>query len=608
MRLGIRTKQVAGVMAIVTLALLVLGGWYLGSLTQILLQASRSQASMLSNVIYQRAFTVVSRGTDPISALRDDDGLRSVLESYVFGEGMLYASVCDADNRITADADPARVGTLLPPVDRLSDIEDLLDRQRTWAQLRAILRTDTLESREPLALGGRDLGSIRVGVSTLLLQHELWERLKGPAIAGAVVLIASSVVAVFLAQLVLRPIHIIRSGLARLGRGELDVAVDLPADAELSDLGASFKQVTARLAADRTEREGQRALESVVERLEDAVALFGADGALLFSNAAMDGALGLSDAPDAAKEPRSQLQYLLPADHPYRIAVQRALHDGVPEAAPMQIPDAGERLVLANVVPGSDGRPMGVLLVSRNLAYISQVESTLSYSRKLGALNRLTAGIAHEIKNPLNATMIHLELLRIQLADREQALEHVGVIVKQVRRLDEVVQGFLKFTRPEDLRLEPVDLAGVFESLRPVVQAESTKHKVDLKIDVPAGLPAVEGDANLLEQAFLNLALNACQAMPDGGSLRISAKPTSDQRVTIEVEDTGVGISTEHMSRVFDLYFTTKKNGSGIGLSLVFRTVQLHNGEIEVQSTPGAGTTFRIKLRQAARMLQGAGR
>jgi signal transduction histidine kinase len=248
------------------------------------------------------------------------------------------------------------------------------------------------------------------------------------------------------------------------------------------------------------------------------------------------------------------------------------------------------------------------LLVSRNLAYLSQVESTLSYSRKLSALNRLTAGIAHEIKNPLNATMIHLELLRIQLADRQQALDHVGVIANQVRRLDEVVQGFLKFTRPEDLRLEPVDLAAVFESLRPVVQAEATKHKVELKIDVPDGLPSVEGDANLLEQAFLNLSLNACQAMPDGGLLRLGARTTSDRRVLIEVEDTGVGIAPEHMSRVFDLYFTTKKNGSGIGLSLVFRTVQLHNGEMEVQSTPGSGTIFRIKLRQASPMLQSAGR
>jgi len=250
---------------------------------------------------------------------------------------------------------------------------------------------------------------------------------------------------------------------------------------------------------------------------------------------------------------------------------------------------------------------MGVLLVSRNLAYISQVESTLSYSRKLSALNRLTAGIAHEIKNPLNATMIHLELLKMQVADRPDAMASAGVIADQVRRLDEVVQGFLKFSRPEDLHLEAVDLADIMEGLRPVLEAEAGTHGIEVRIDVSDALPAVEGDRNLLDQAFLNLGLNACQAMPDGGRLTITARPAAGHTVAISVEDTGVGIEAEHLSRIFDLYFTTKPHGSGIGLSLVFRTIQLHNGEIEVQSLPGRGTTFRVLLRQAARMLQRAG-
>jgi signal transduction histidine kinase len=262
--------------------------------------------------------------------------------------------------------------------------------------------------------------------------------------------------------------------------------------------------------------------------------------------------------------------------------------------------------VLTHTVRGADGRPMGVLLVSRDIALLNQMESTLSYSRKLSALNRLTAGIAHEIKNPLNATMIHLELMKLKLAERPEALEHVAVIANQVRRLDEVVQGFLKFTRPEDLHLEPVALAPVFEGLRPIIDAESGT-RIEVTINVPSELPPVEGDSSLLEQAFLNLALNACQAMPDGGRLTISARQAPGRRVLVEVEDTGVGISPEHLPRIFDLYFTTKKSGSGIGLSLVFRTVQMHNGEIEVRSTPGNGTTFRVHLRQAPEVFHGLG-
>ena len=130
-------------------------------------------------------------------------------------------------------------------------------------------------------------------------------------------------------------------------------------DAELSDLGDSFQQVTARLAADRTERAGQRALESVVDQLEDAVALFGPDGTLLFSNAAMETALGLPAETTQDPPPDATLQSLLPADHPYRVAVERALAGRASRPAPVQVPGRGERLVLTNVVPGTDGEPIG---------------------------------------------------------------------------------------------------------------------------------------------------------------------------------------------------------------------------------------------------------
>jgi signal transduction histidine kinase len=227
------------------------------------------------------------------------------------------------------------------------------------------------------------------------------------------------------------------------------------------------------------------------------------------------------------------------------------------------------------------------------------VESTLSYSRKLAALGRLSAGIAHEVKNPLNATMIHLELLKMQVGGNAAALDHVATIVSQVRRLDEVVQGFLKFTRPEDLQLTPVDIGRLVADIMPIVSAEAGKHHVDVRVEFPTDLPRAYADAGMLQQAFLNLAINACQAMPNGGRLRIAGSLTSARHIAVVFEDSGVGISPEDLARIFDLYFTTKEHGSGIGLSLVYRTVQLHDGEIEVQSVPGRGTTFRVLLREA---------
>jgi signal transduction histidine kinase len=274
---------------------------------------------------------------------------------------------------------------------------------------------------------------------------------------------------------------------------------------------------------------------------------------------------------------------------------------------------------------------MGVMLVARNLDYLSQVQSTLNYSRKLAALGRLSAGVAHEVKNPLNAMMIHLELLKQKLTgararrlalagagidapvadadvaattlgspiDVPSALEHVSIIDGEIRRLDQVVQGFLKFTRPEDLKLQPVRIPTLLETILPLVRPEADKTNVQIVLACAENTPDANGDPGLLQQVFLNLALNACQAMPKGGTLTMGCRPAAGRRVEAFFEDTGVGIDPDHLEKIFNLYFTTKDRGSGIGLSMVYRTIQLHDGDIEVQSTPGAGTIFRVLVPQA---------
>lgn len=281
--------------------------------------------------------------------------------------------------------------------------------------------------------------------------------------------------------------------------------------------------------------------------------------------------------------------------------------------------ESAERLISSHPVNDASGGLVGIMLTVRNLQYLAQVESTLRYSRKLAALGRLSAGVAHEVKNPLNAMMIHLELLRQKFSDRPatigaatrgrvvaepppfdpaDAMQHVDVIAGEIRRLDEVVQGFLKFTRPEDLKLQPITLAALFGEVIPIVKPEAQRSNVQLIFECD-GSTEVNADPAMLRQAFLNLALNACQAMPSGGTLRITCEILRGRRVAVTFADTGVGIKPEHLKRIFDLYFTTRERGSGIGLSMVYRTVQMHDGEIEVQSTPGMGTTFRVTLPQA---------
>lgn len=221
-------------------------------------------------------------------------------------------------------------------------------------------------------------------------------------------------------------------------------------------------------------------------------------------------------------------------------------------------------------------------------------------SRRLTMVGRLTAGVAHEMKNPLNAMTIHLELLKQKLAAGKPAGTHVETIEHEIRRLDERIQGFLKFVRPEESTLAPVALAPLLASVLDAVQPEAERAGVAIERACGDAALRVQGDAAQLRDAFLNLAQNAIQAMPKGGRLTIRCAALPNRRVRVRVEDTGVGIAPENLARIFELYYTTKERGTGVGLSMVYRTVQVHNGEIDVESTVGLGTAFVVVLPAAA--------
>jgi signal transduction histidine kinase len=338
---------------------------------------------------------------------------------------------------------------------------------------------------------------------------------------------------------------------------------------------------------------------------------------VIFSNSAMR-ALGIAELPESnpvrqlvartlsTRKSAGPLSMVVP-----RTPVDTASDTGVINGAETSFDnDAAERLLMCHAIEDTNHRFIGAMLVARNLGYLNQVHSTLNYSRKAAALGRLLAGVAHEVKNPLNAMTIHLELLKQKVGSIKEPIvvptaagtpgkpldlaKHVNIISSEIKRLDEVVAGFLKFARPEELKLQPVRLNTVLRDVVMTITPEAHRRGIAVREECPASLPEINADQGMLMQAVLNLAINALQAMPEGGTLRLGCRTTANRRVELFVEDTGVGIAPENLPRIFDLYFTTKEKGSGIGLSMVFRIVQLHDGEVEVQSTPGHGTTFRL--------------
>ena len=631
MLISLRTRQVVGVAALVLAAMAILSTVHLQSLARLSLDDAQARGELLARAIYQRAREVVLDEAGAYEALRKDRGIRSLLESSIaYGRGVTYATIVDTDDRIVVHSFPSLEGKRHEPDEPLRTVI----ARGALARLRAVYADRNFAVEEPILLGDRPFGAIRIGLSTVLIRADLTRALRPVLLAMLVALTVALGLTVLLSRWVLRPIHVISSGLSRLDRGEYEVTLDLPSGDDFASLGESFNAIGARLAERADTSDGR--VESAVVDLEDAVAVLDAEGAILFANRAMRATLPPGDPVCCL------VDATLRADHPYRRVVAAALagrHSEGPVRAPVEEPRGAavdgdpevasdERLISANVIQGLDGRFVGLMLVAQNVTYLGQVQTTLEYAHRLAALGRPLAGVAHEVKNPLNAMRIHLELLKQKLAvgtdapgagggsilgikgsadagtarggsDVTSARRHLDVLEEEIGRLDEVIQGFVKFMRPPELHPQPVAIADLAREVMTLIAPDAKRAGVVTELDCPASQSTVYADPALLRQALLNLALNACQSMPAGGTLRIRARAETGRRVVVDVEDTGCGIPPDRLERIFELYYTSRANGSGIGLSMVHLVVQLHGGEIDVESTVGAGSRFRLSLPQA---------
>jgi signal transduction histidine kinase len=239
---------------------------------------------------------------------------------------------------------------------------------------------------------------------------------------------------------------------------------------------------------------------------------------------------------------------------------------------------------------------IGALLIMRDTESVQRLGDEIELSRRLSASGRLTRGVAHEVKNPINAIVLHLQLLQNKLAHTEpDARRHMDIIDSEIRRLDRVVQTLVDFTRPRDLHLEEVDLRRLLDEVAMLAAPDAEQHGVTIERTVPNEPLPITADVDLMKQALLNVVLNGIQAMPKGGLLTISSQRSGDA-VVAEVCDRGGGIPHDLHEKIFELYFTTKKDGSGMGLAYAYQILQWHHGSLEFESLEGQGTTFRFHI------------
>jgi hypothetical protein len=272
---------------------------------------------------------------------------------------------------------------------------------------------------------------------------------------------------------------------------------------------------------------------------------------------------------------------------------------------PLADPAMAPAIVLLSVdilesLPASTVGGAGLLIRLRDPEAQRKIGRELQTADRLAAISRVSGGVAHEVKNPLNAILLHVEVARTKLAHGDTDIApQMEIISREILRLDRVVKTFLDFTRPVELNLSNVPLGELMAEIVELARPQAESSQIQVSMERAAAEVDIRVDHDLVKQAFLNIVVNAMQAMPEGGELRFASFAGEDT-AEIRISDTGPGIPSELREKIFRLYFTTKKEGSGIGLAMAFRIVQLHDGTIDFTSEPGKGTTFFIRLPIAA--------
>jgi signal transduction histidine kinase/HAMP domain-containing protein len=609
MRASLKAKLTVLITFLVLFVVLTISSLYLSNLNRLILEEVENKAQYLANEIYHEASTVLAQsrmpmGKDPVdfeelrrfvqTRLVSDAGLTAIMDSAIgYSPTIYYVCITDERGEVLIHDDPGVIGTSLG----VAPLFRYLIRMGLFRQLRVIYgRPEVYEVVLPLSMAGKPLGDVRVGVSTLFLRDRITPALHDALVFTVLAVLLATVSAGLVSYRTLRPLDSISQRVERLARGEFSGPVQLNRSDEWGILSSKLnilgEQIRGEKAAFVQLKEN---LDQIFSRLADGLLLFDQQDRLVLATPAVSRFLGRSPEVLVHRPVEEVFGASSPLDLTLREAfrLRRPLEwQTVELGAPSETPRVAVNL---QFVQERDER-VASLVTLRDASTRAQLEDEIDLSAKLAALGRLTSGVAHEVKNPLNAMILQVELLKSKLAGKgDRVMPQLETLSSEIRRLDRVVKTFLDFTRPIELRLADTEIEELVGEVFILAEPLAQQNHVRLVLEPNGALPPVKVDRDLIKQALLNIVLNGCQAMPSGGELKVTPN-AGPRHVELEIADQGVGIPPAARARIFSLYYTTKPNGTGIGLAMAFRIVQLHNGSIDFSSELNRGTTFRVSL------------
>ena len=609
MRLGLKAKLTGLISLLVLLVVLATSTLYLASLTRQALTEVESKGQYVASEIYHQARSVLAQCRMPAeidpndpealryfvqATLAADRGFASLLESAVgYAPTIYYVAITDTERRVLIHTDPREIGRRFapaPPYGALLQAGLLRQLRITYGPPRVY------EIVLALDLGDKPLGDVRVGVSTLFLRNQITPALGSALSLSALAILLATASAGLLAYRLLRPLEIISRSVERMARGEYGATLALPRTDEWGILSSKLSLLGEQMRGEKAAFVALKEnLDQLFANLTDGLLLFDKQDRLGLATPAV--ARFLRRTPDASGHP--SVAEIFATDSPLDCLLRTTFCKR--QSLPWQVVEASGECPIPRVAVSvqfveADSERVGSLVTLRDASTRARLEDQLDVTAKLAALGRLTSGVAHEVRNPLNAMVLQLEILKAKLQEQgERVKPQLEILGAEIRRLDRVVKTFLDFNRPLELHPVETDLESLVHEVFTLAEPHARQSNVRLLFQGEGALPRLLLDRDLMKQALLNLIMNGCQAMPAGGELRVTAHAFVN-RLELEIADQGVGIPPEAQQKVFSLYFTTKPSGSGIGLAMVYRIIQLHNATIGFTSQVNRGTTFRITL------------
>jgi signal transduction histidine kinase len=597
----LQAKLTLGTVLLATVIVAINSAVYLGSIMDLQFDAALREAERVGDSALRDVIDAAntSRPDLPLNEALTSDRLTTQLQTEVaFDKQIVEVAVVDAADQILADNLVNRRGQTSKGLVQLDGLV-----HAGWTQKLKVLLSQKIQYYELERHMGPPPISVRVVVEPATIRESM-----GPAIAQSARIALFSVVGAIcltflFSAFAFHPLGRLRRQLDLLASGEYvpEEKDGKPSKDEVSIMSSKVSLLGERLRGAQFEVSDLRGnIDSLLQDLEDAVLIFNRESRLVFASGSVNRFLGRERATLSGES----IADIFPPSTNLGVLISQAAETGlrirnrrIPLESPSEDGKAKPSALLSvDLLEAKSGARTGLLVRLRDPEAQRQIGRQLQTADRLAAISRISGGVAHEVKNPLNAILLHVEVARALLKKGETDVSpQMEVISREILRLDRVVKTFLDFTRPVELNYRLTPLRDILREIEELTRPQAEGAKIRMVVEPDPDGVEVRVDRDMFKQAFLNVVINAIQSMKEGGELRLECSTTGDT-AEIRIADTGAGIPPELREKIFRLYFTTKQGGSGIGLAMTFRIVQLHDGTIDFSSEPGKGTTFVIRL------------